>query len=371
VQITLSAVGFLSRDDGGVPDEGDSSVPDGGIGELARARLSGWAGGPSAFTSGLSVKEFALLRDLGAVPLAQVMGVSVVNAGWQYLPPLPPGSRAGMRALRYGGGVGPAQPPVGMSGYAAVYTEPSPQQVRAYLWWHAVMCELDVLSDAWNSARRGAIDRLRQEAAEVGADVVVGVHLDRTDHDLGRGVVECAVSGTAIRIVGDDPKGAPILTDLSAQDYSRLRQGGFEPAGLVAATSVTFGSAPRVTRLRRARTFTRVQELEEIGEAFHAAREQARRAIRDQTTRAGGTTAVGVEFSHAVQRETFELGSSLASTSRRGWHLSRVGVPYRVSGSGLAKRHGWMITMHAAGTAIRPAERGAPGPLKTTIRLGA
>lgn len=354
-----------------MPDEGASRVQDDGINERARARLSGSTGEGSVFTSGLSVKEFALLRGLGPRPLAQVMGVSVVRTGWQYLPALPPGSRAGMRGLRYGGGVGPAQPPVGLSGYAAVYTEPSPQQVRSYLWWQAVVCELDVLSDAWNSARRDAIDRLRQEAAEVGADAVVGVHLDRTDHDLGRGVVECAVSGTAIRMAGDERAGAPILTDLSVQDYCRLRQAGFEPAGLVAATSVTFGSAARVTRLRRARTFTRVQELVEVGEAFHAARELTRRAIRDQTTRAGGTTAVGVEFSHAVQRETFELSSSLASTSRRGWHISRVGVPYRVSGSGVAKRHGWMITMHAAGTAIRPTERGAPGPLKTTIRLGA
>ena len=43
------------------------------------------------FTSGLSVNEFALLDRLGPSPLAQVMGASVVQAGWQYLPPLDPG----------------------------------------------------------------------------------------------------------------------------------------------------------------------------------------------------------------------------------------------------------------------------------------
>ncbi|HTU30080.1 MAG TPA: heavy metal-binding domain-containing protein [Solirubrobacteraceae bacterium] len=362
-------MGFFSL--GGGDAQGEPPVQEGGLTEHARQRLRAPGGGRSVFTTGLSVKEFALLRGLGPQPLAQVMGVSVVRTGWQYLPALPPGSRAGMRGLRFGGGVGPAQPPVGLSGYAAMYTEPSPQQVRAYLWWQPVVSELDVLSDAWNAARRGAIDRLRQEAAEVGAEVVVGVHLDRTDHDLGRGVIECAVSGTAIRMPGEDPTSTPILTDLSVQEYCRLRQGGFEPAGLVAATSVTFGSAGRMTRLKRARTFRRVQELEEIGEAFHAARESVRRAIGDQTMQVGGATAVGVEFSHAVQRETLELGSSLASTSRRGWHISRVGLPYRVSGSGIAKRPGWVITMHAAGTAIRPNERGVPGPPKTTIRLGA
>ena len=50
------------------------------------------------------------------------------------------------------------------------------------------MCELDVLTDAWNLARRRALDRLAEEALQVGADVVVGVRLQRSDHDLGKGL---------------------------------------------------------------------------------------------------------------------------------------------------------------------------------------
>jgi hypothetical protein len=267
------------------------------------------------------------------------------------------------------GAVGPAAVPPGMSGYSALYTEASPQQVAGYLWGVDVVCELEMLSDAWNTARRRAIDRLRQEAVQVGADVVVAVHLDRSDHDLGGGTIEYTVSGTAIRIPGQEPAVTPVLTDLSVHDYWRLREGGFEPAGLLAATSVTFGSAARSTRLRRRRTPTRVQQLGELGEAFHSAREIVRRVIGDQVAQVGGTTAVGVDFSHVVHRQTFELGSSLASTSRQGWHISRLGVPYRVKGSGGAKRRGWMITMHAAGTAIRPATRTVADPVKTTIRL--
>ena len=67
------------------------------------------------------------------------------------------------------------------SGYAlnTGFTEPSPAQVRNYLWHATVVCELDMLTDAWNLARRRALDRLAEEALHVGADAVVGVHLHR------------------------------------------------------------------------------------------------------------------------------------------------------------------------------------------------
>ena len=365
-----AGVGFFSRDGHG-DQRGQAASQRSGISERAEARLRGSVGEHPVFTTGLSVNEFALLGRLGPRPLAQVMGASVVRAGWQYLPALPPGTRSPMRTSGYGV-VGPAAVPPGMTGYTARYTEPSPQQVAGYLWGVDVVCELAMLSDAWNHARRQAIERLREEAVQVGADAVVGVHLDRSDHDLGGGLIEYAVTGTAIRIPGQDRTDAPALTDLSVQDYWRLREGGFDAVGLLAATSVTFGSPARSVRLRRARTATRVQELGEIGDAFQMARHTVRGTIRDQVRQWGGTIAVGVELSHTVQRETLELGSSLASQSRQGWHISRVGVPYRVKGgAGVAKRRGWTVTMHAAGTAIRASEATAAGPVKTTIRLGA
>ncbi len=350
---------FLGRG-GGTEDDAGQREEEAGAGRNLQGK---------AFSSGLSVKEFALLGRLGPRPLAQVLGASVVRPGWQYLPALPPGSRSGLRTTGFGA-VGPSAVPPGMSGYSAIYTEPSPQQIAAYLWSVDVVCDLVMLSDAWNLARRQAIDRLRQEAVQAGADAVVAVTLDRSDHDLGGGLLEYAVSGTAIRIPGHEPTDSPTLSDLSVQDYWRLREGGFEPVGLLASTSVTFSSAARSTRLRRKRAITAVQELGEIGEAFQAARSNVRSSIGDQVRQYGGTTAVGVHFAHAVSHETFELGSSLASSSRHGWHMSRFGVPYRVKGSGPAKRRGWMITMHGAGTAIRPGRKAPTSPVKTSIRLG-
>jgi Putative heavy-metal-binding len=315
------------------------------------------------FTSRLSVNEFALLDRLGPSPLAQVMGASVVQAGWQYLPPLDPGKLFISGSLY-------APTPTGRA-LTNPYTEPSLAQLRNYRWHTEVVCELDVLTDAWNLARRRALERLREEASQVGADAVVGVHLRHSDHDLGKGTIECLVSGTAVRLPRSPGAAWPALSALSVQDYWRLHDTGHEPVGLLATTIAVFASPARATRVRRARTISQNQELSELSRGFQVARETVRAKLRGQISDAGGTGAVGVEFSHSVERGKFALASSLQTIDRRGWHTGRFGLPYRVTGASEVDRRGWVITMHATGTAIRDTETGSRYPVKATVRIGA
>jgi uncharacterized protein YbjQ (UPF0145 family) len=300
------------------------------------------------------VKEYALLDRLGPQPLAQVTGASVVRVGWQYLPALDPA-----RVVVPRGRMSPYMPT--STGYSlnSGYTEPSPAQQWNYQWHATVVCELDTLTDAWNMARRRALDRLTEEALQVGADAVVGVHLHRSDHDLGKGTIEYVVTGTAIRLPGSDGTDWPLLTDVSVQDYWRLRSAGHEPVGLLATTVVVFASPPRATRWRRKRQVTCNQELEELSRAFHSARDTARAKLLGQVSDAHGAGAVGVEFSHHVERDKIPVASSLTGSLQRGWRRGALGIPYRVTGRGDIERRGWVITMHAAGTAIR---RGAAPP---------
>lgn len=347
-----------------------SRIEEGGIPASAEARLKALANSGSMFTSGLSVNEFALLDRLGQRPLAQVMGASVVRRGWQFLPALPAGEKFTAWAGAQPGGLGRAYAPTAYG--AAVqnpFTEPSLSQVRNYRWYTEVVCELDVLTAAWNTARWRALDRLAEEARHVCADAVVGVHVRRSDQDLAAGTIEYVVSGTAIRLPGSSGSARPALTDLSVQDYWRLLKAGHDPVGLLAATVVVFASPPRSTRLRRARTITQNQELGEISSAFRLARENARAALRGQLADVHGTGAVGVELSHSVHREKLALASSLQSQSTRGWHI-RHGIPYFVSGHSDVERHGWVITMHAAGTAVRLGHAASREEIKTTIRMG-
>ena len=360
-------MGFFAR--GGEPDDSEAKalerIEAGGIPESAEQRLRGLGRDGSLFTSGLSVKEFALLARLGPQPLAQVMGASVVRTGWQYLPALDPAPVTITRAMQRG--LGPS-----VSGYTlnAGYTEPSPRQVSNYLWHATVVCELDTLTDAWNLARRRALDRLAEEAIQVGADAVVGVYLHRSEHDLARGTIEYVVSGTAIRLPDSDGAAWPLLSDASVQDYWRLRCAGHEPAGFVATTAVLFASPARATRVARARSLAQNQELEELSRAFQAARETIRAKLLGQVSGAHATGAVGVEFAHDVRRDKLPVASSLTGTGQRGWQRGRLGIPYKVSGHSDFERSGWVITMHAAGTAVRPGPAPAPSPpVHPRIRL--
>jgi uncharacterized protein YbjQ (UPF0145 family) len=363
-------MGFFSRGDHDDAEQSESlaRIEQGGIPAGAERRLQELAAEGSLFTSGLSVGEFALLDRMGPQPLAQVMGASVVRTGWQYLPALDP---VQVQASWYGGVNARFGPTMSSRALQNRYGQPSWNQLRNYLWHTDVVCELDVLSDAWMTARRRALDRLTEEALQVGADAVVGVHLRRDDHDLGKRTIEYVVTGTAVRLPRSSGASWPILTDLSAQDYWRLHAAGQTPVGLLATTVVLFASPSRSTRLRRLRTTRSNQELEELTRAFQAARETVRARLGGQVSDAQGDGAVGVTLSHAVHRDKFAMASAVTGTALRGWHRGRLGIPYLVSGKGDADREGWVITMHGAGTAIRRRLQSEPQPpLKTSIRMG-
>lgn len=230
----------------------------GGIPLTAERRLRELGIEGSMFTSGLSVNEFALLGAIGPRPLAQVMGGSVVRVGQALLPRVPPAHRWSSSGSSY-----------------SQLAEPGAHQRAAYKRTTMVL-ELQTLTNAWSEARRNALNRLSEEALQVGADVVVGVEIRRGEHDLAKRTIDYLISGTAVRSAGSTQANWPLLSDLSVQDYWRLHQAGYEPAGLVAATAVVFAAASRGTRRQRQRTVRRNQELAELSQGFQLAREAAR-----------------------------------------------------------------------------------------------
>jgi hypothetical protein len=71
-----------------------------------------------------------------------------------------------------------------------------------------------------------------------------------------------------------------------------------------------------------------------------------------------------------VHREKLAVASSLTGGMQRGWRLGRLGLPYKVSGGSDVERRGWVITMHAAGTAIRSGGGSGGSPeVKTAMRM--
>jgi uncharacterized protein YbjQ (UPF0145 family) len=306
----------------------------GGIPLAAERRLRELGEHGGCYTSDLSVADFALCHQLGLRPLAQVMGSSIYQVGYQNTPW-----------------------PVSAGGF---------------------MFELNFLSDAWNEVRRRALNRLALEAGHLGADAVIGVELRTGAHDWAENAIEYVVIGTAVRHGeaahggsaaqsstaapsggtaargsgtaargGRAAGGAPVLTELSVDDYWKLAQAGIDPLGVVAWSSAFFVRASYNTQmlggLGGTMGFTQNQELPEYTEGFYEARELVMGRMTAQAAQLGATGVVGVRINHGIQRFS--------------------------AGSGRYAQGGLMVTFHAVGTAIREREAAPLYAPQTTIDL--
>ncbi len=282
-------------------------VERGGIPLGAERRLRELSAGKGAFTSDLSVGSFALCHELGLRPLAQVMGSSIYQVGYQSTVP-----------MSYGGGF---------------------------------MFELDALTRAWNEVRELAFSRLAQEAEHVGADAVVGVQISSGAREFTEGAIECVVIGTAVRdgaregrTTGSPKDGRQVLTELSVADYAKLHRAGIETLGVVAWTSVFFVQASYQTQmLSGGMGFTRNQELPEYTQGIYQARESVMAKVSSQARALGASGVVGVRIGHSARRTNVGAG------------------PYQ--------QGGLMVSFNAIGTAIREGTANDfPSP-KMTIDL--
>jgi uncharacterized protein YbjQ (UPF0145 family) len=162
---------------------------------IRRARPSG------VRTSLLSASGLAGLEVAGFEPVGEVLGAAVVQTSWTYFH-----------------GCGYVLTGSRLSGRAAT----AGRWVDYYPYTQAVR-------SGWDKA----LDRMRLEAAGLGADGVVGVRL--TDEPLEGEKREFLALGTAVRSRGRERTDRPFTTDLGAPDVVKLLGAGWAPAGIVCA----------------------------------------------------------------------------------------------------------------------------------------
>jgi uncharacterized protein YbjQ (UPF0145 family) len=308
-------VGFLDRlrGDGGQDDDDPAQarraedlarVQRGSIPIAAEERIAALAAGATGFTSGLSVADFALTRLESIRPVCQVMGTSVYKVGWQNYP--------------------------WSSGWGQ----------------DALTSELRPLTDAWNDARRRALNRLAEEAAHARCHAVVDVTFVNRRHAFLSDEIEVVVLGTAVHLPEGPTGDAPVLTDLSLPDYVLLRRGGYAPVGVVASTSVFYVIPGRQTRSATTGwQFQANQELADFTQGVYEAREQALGRATEQARALGAGGLVGMSIDHHVAtREIERLGRD---------------------------RRDLIVTFHVLGTAIAPHGEHEPQGPKTILPLGA
>ena len=234
----------------------DSSVE---IPEAAVRRLES-----TAFSSGLTVPDFAACLDLGLEPVGLVQGFCVMQWGWY-------GAGSGyMRGLNpYSFG------PQNNGGYAETYRCPHGFVSNEHRMWGQNV-EQTWVEQAWAQGYGAAYRRMLDEAMSLGAHGVIGV-ADRVSVLADTGTTEFHFLGTAIKVDGGPPPagGVPWSTYLAGQRLTKSIEAGFMPVAVVATmASVRVWAYCMTEYLMEGRGWggpTSPQEVEQVSKAHMAA----------------------------------------------------------------------------------------------------
>jgi len=188
--------------------------------DLPEAAVRRFAGG--AFTSGLTVPDFAACLQMGLEPVGYVQGFCVMQ--WQWYG----------TASRYGNW-GPAANRSG--GYSENWQCPHGMVSAEHRAW-GQNYEQTWVENAWSQGFSAAYERMVEEAASAGAHGVVGL-VDATEPLSEMGVLEFRVQGTAVRVTdGPAPAGGrPWTTYLAGQRLAKLVEAGYAPVSIAASVA--------------------------------------------------------------------------------------------------------------------------------------
>jgi Putative heavy-metal-binding len=250
---------------------GEPPAADGDLPEAARRRL-----GEGAWSSGLSIPDFASCVSLGMEPLGFVQGYAVMQWAWY----------AGNYSNPYLQASGLAAPAKGQYGerwncpHGFVGTEH-----RIY----GVNFEQTIVEGQWKQGFGLAFHRMMEEAAELGAHGVIGV-VDELRTMTGTNAHEFVIRGTAVRVPETPVPAQPFSTYLSGQKLAKILEAGYVPVSVVASLGVVQMIGYCITHYQMAGTaaggwsssVTGVHPIDQVNRAQGAARHVAREHARSQ-----------------------------------------------------------------------------------------
>jgi uncharacterized protein YbjQ (UPF0145 family) len=247
----------------------EQQIPQHALERLKGLRNQGHPDG--VFTSDFSVNEFLLVRKAGFEPVGLCVGSCIYHLGFQF---------AG--------------------------------------WGSNV--ELEQLSLAMYEARALAMERMRLEAQNMGADGIVGVRLTVKRLEWDSKILEFVAIGTGIvHAKGHQgfkgPNGQPFTSALSGQDFWTLLSAGYRPLEMVMGSCVY-----HVARRGPFATLGSVGQNVELGNfslALYEAREIAMERMQLEASKAGAEGVVGADLhegshnwsSHVI--EFFAIGTAV------------------------------------------------------------
>ncbi len=237
--------------------------------------MRGKGEGSRLFTSDLSTSELLLVKEAGFDPVGLVVGSSIYHVGYQQ----------------------------------AAFSQNQ---------------EMTVLTQAMYHARELAMDRMEEEAHQLGADGIVGVRLEVNHKEWGNHIAEFVAIGTAI-VHRNDPHryknkhGRPFTSDLSGQDFYILLRSGYRPLGMVMGNCVYHIATQSFGNFMR--TFSQNTELTQYTQALYDSRELAMERMQKEAEDLGAKGVVGAnihERTHAWGAhviEFFAIGTAVEEIS--------------------------------------------------------
>lgn len=235
-----------------------------------------------AFSSGLSVPDFAACLQMGLEPLGFVQGYCVMQWQWYGM-----GSPYGIYRTPY----------EGRGGYLETWQCPHGFVSAEHRSWGQNV-EQTWIEEAWGQGFGSAYRRMVEEATELGAHGVVGL-VDTSERLSDLGVVEFRVQGTAVRVEDAPAPAQPWTTYLAGQRLAKLVEAGYAPVSIAAAIASVRVWAYCVTEYLTEGTSrgwgmqTAGVEIEQAAKAQMAARRLAREHVRAQL---GGDSLHGAEM---------------------------------------------------------------------------
>ncbi|HVA07009.1 MAG TPA: hypothetical protein VNG12_09750 [Acidimicrobiales bacterium] len=265
-----------------------------------------------AFSSGLTVPDFAACLQLGLQPVGLVQGFCVMQWGWY---------GAGSSFMR---GVNPFV----MSGrdndaYSESYRCPHGFVSAEHRMWGQNL-EQPWVEAAWAQGYGSAFSRMLEEASALSAHGVIGV-VDRITHVAESSTTEFHFLGTAVTVEHGPPPegGVPWSTYLAGQRLTKSIEAGYMPVSVVAAMASVRVWAYCMTEylMEGARAWggpVGATEVEQVTRAHMAVRQLARKHIRQTLS---GDALHGARID-VVKRELSQ-GDEVIDCTLRGNRMRR------------------------------------------------
>jgi hypothetical protein len=278
--------------------------------ELPEAAVRRFSSG--AFSSGLTVPDFAACLQLGLEPVGLVQGFCVMQWGWY---------GAGSSFMR---GSNPYTMGAQSEGaYSESYRCPHGYVSAEHRMWGQNL-EQPWVESAWSAGYGAAYARMLDEATALGAHGVIGV-VDRVTPVADSQTSEFHFLGTAVTVEDGPPPagGVPWTTYLAGQRLTKSIEAGFMPVAVVASMASVRVWAYCITEYQMeggrgwGNTY-QTGEVEQVIRAHMAVRQLARKHVRQKLV---GDALHGVQID--VEKRELAQGDEVIDCTIRGNRVRR------------------------------------------------